>query len=575
MVLERTFSKTILYNTYMNFRLSFDLLTIEILYEELYERVKNSLVDKIYQIGNTEVFFHLYSPKEGKYILVISVHPQLYRFQYTKKEFSYPQIPPPFSMFLRKHLEGSKIIDWQIIPKERIIEFTFKRFEESKKRLIVELMGKYSNIILINEEGIILDAIKHVSHEKSKFREIIPGRIYLFPPKNNKIPLTSISEDELDKILNEKNITDILYLSPLIIDNISRFESKDDIKRELLKLKDKIQRRDFNFLVYFINDHPYSFSLFPLDIFKDLKFKEFKTLTETIDFIYSFALENYLFEQLKKKLNHIIDENIKKVNEKKKEFIEKIKEGESAEDLRIKGEILLLYQKDIKKGTNKVILPNPYSEKGEFIEIEIDPSLSVVDNAQKYFKKYKKLKRGLNILKEQLEKLEKELYYLNSLEYSLDNSDNLYELQEIEEELINGGYIRENKKIRGKKRISELYKLTISDYEIYVGKNNKQNDYITFNLAKPDDLWFHARGIPGAHVILRNKYKKDIPEDIILQTAIIAGYFSKGRNSSYIPVDYTKRKYVQKPKDGKPGFVIYRNEKTIFVKPDDALKLIS
>lgn len=576
----------------MNFKLSFDLLTLEVFYRENYERLKNSLVEKVYQIGNTEVFFNLYSLKEGKFTLSLSVHPQLYRIQLTKKDLPYPSSPPPFAMFLRKHLEGAKIIDWYLVPQERIVEFTFQRLDESKKKLIVELMGKYSNIVLVNESNVILDAIKHVSSEKSRFREILPGEIYLYPPKSEKISLLNITEENIEKILDKEKpvkevlLKDILYINPLLSEEMVRnikdksykflnLEEKEEVKREILKFKEKIINKNFQFSVYFLNNNPYTFSVFNLEIFKDLKKKEFKTLTDIIDYIYSFALESSLLEQLKRKLKETIESNLEKVKEKKEEFLEKIREGESAEIFKIKGETLILYQKEINKGLKKVLLPNPYAEN-EMLEIELDPSLSAIDSAQKYFKRYKKLKRGISVLKEQLEKIEEEIFYLNSLELALENSNNIIELQEIEEELINGRYIREKKERKKSKKKSEPYKFILpSGYEVYVGKNNKQNDYLTFNLAGPEDLWFHARGIPGAHTILKLKLKEKIPQEIIEEVASLAGYFSKGRNSTYVAVDYTKRKYVQKPKEGKPGFVVYRNEKTIFVKPEKALEFIS
>lgn len=575
----------------MNFKLNFDLLTLEVLHSELYERIKNSLVEKIYQIGNTEIFFHLYSPREGKFILSLSVHPQLYRIQLTKKEFPYPSNPPLFSMFLRKHLEGARVLDWYIIPRERIVEFIFKRFEESKRKLIVELMGKYSNIILVNENNIILDSIKHVSSEKSRYREVLSGKVYSYPPKMEKTSLLDIKEEDIEDLLDkEKSIKeilmkDILYVNPILAEEITReinkdlyssleIEEKEKLKEEIFRFKEKILRRDFHFLVYFTDNSPYSFSLFPLEIFDNLKRREFKSLTEAIDHIYSYSLDIFITDQFKRKLRDIITDNLKKVIEKKKDFLQRIKEGESSEIFKIKGEFILFYQREIKKGAEKIVLPNPYSEEREFIEIELDPSLSPVDNAQRYFKKYKKLKKGIEILKEQLKKLEEEIYYLNSLEIALENSKGFFELQEIEEELINEGYIKK-KKEKEKRKKSEPYKFIISEYEVYVGKNNKQNDYITFNIAGPEDLWFHVRGIPGAHVVLKSRSKEDIPFEIIEKTAELAGYFSKGKGSNYVPVDYTKRKYVQKPKEGKPGFVIYKNERTIFVKPEGALETIS
>ncbi|PMQ01288.1 MAG: hypothetical protein CBR30_06425 [Dictyoglomus sp. NZ13-RE01] len=564
----------------MNLKLSFDLLTIEVFYKENYNRIINSLVEKIYQIGNTEVILDMYSPQEGRFLLILSVHPKLYRIQISNIDLPYPSTPPPFCMFLRKHIEGAKIVDWKLIPKERILEFTFQRVEEEKKKLIVELMGKYSNIILVNENNVILDAIKHVSSEKNRYREILPQQIYLYPPKINKISLLDIKEDEIEKLLEKENIKDVLvkevlYITPLIGEEITQNPDRNIVKKRLLELKEKIIKNEYTFLVYFLENKPYTYSLFPLTILSGLKYKVFNTLTETVDFIYSYALENYLLEQYKKRLREIIENNLEKLQKKREELLEAIKEGESAESLKIKGETLILYQKDINRGPDKVILPNPYNEK-ELLEIDLDPALSPIDNAQRYFKRYKKLKKGINILKEQLEKVENEIFYLNSLDLSLENSNKYGELQEIEEELISSGYIREKRTKKKTQKRSQPYKFLLpGGYEVYVGKNNKQNDYITFNIASPEDLWFHARGIPGAHVILKTKSKEEVPQEIIEYTAEIAGYFSKGRNSSYVAIDYTKRKYVQKPKDAKPGFVIYKNEKTIFVKPENALQFIS
>ena len=573
----------------MNIKLSFDLLTLEVFYQEIYKSLIDAIVEKIYQIGNTEVFINLYSPSLGRINLILSVHPQLYRIQLTKRDFPYPIKPPSFAMLLRKYLEGARLLDINLIPQERIIEFRWKRAFDEDKKLILELMGKYSNLILLNENNIIIDAIKHVTSEISRFREILPWIPYIYPPKTQKFSLIGLTDENLEEIfkkdipLKDLLLREISHMNPQIVKEISgelsnktpsmlTEDEKSLLKERIFLYKEKVIKKDFKFIVYLINNEPITYSLFPLKEYEHLKKKEFDKLYKAIDFIYSYAFEKILFDQEKKKLSDVVKNNIKKVEDKIREFETQIKEGEEAEIFRIKGDALLLNQKNIRKGIEKIILPNPYNPE-EFLEIVLDPSLSSIENAQKYFKKYKKLKKGISILKKQKERLEEELYYLHSLDYSLENTDSLLGLKEIGEELEKEGYIREKKeKEKRKEKKSEPHKFLSSDgFEIYVGKNNKQNEYITFHLANPEDIWLHARGIPGAHTIIKTG-EKEPPETTILEAATLAGYFSKGRDSTYVSVDYTKRKYVQKPKGAKPGFVIYRNEKTIFVKPEEALR---
>ncbi len=565
----------------MKLKLSFDLLTLELFYEETKDIVLNSIIEKIYQIGNTDIFLELFSVDQGRYKLVLSVHPQLYRIQITKKEFPYPARPPSFLMLLRKHLEGGRIIQYSLVPQERIVELKIKRFPEEDKKLILELMGKYSNLILLNEANIIIDSIKHVTSEVSRFREILPGVPYIYPPKTQKISLLDIDENKLEEILTkEVPLKDLLlkeltYMNPQLVNDILLENDKEKIKKRILEIKEKIIKKDLKPIVYIHEGEPVAFSLFPLKEYENFERKEFDKVYKAVDYVYSYAFDKTLFEQQQRRLLEIVKENIEKVTEKIREFEEQIKEGEEAEKLRIKGEILLLNKDQIKKGTEKIILPNPYNPE-EMVEIELDPSLSAFENAQKYFKKYKKLKRGINILKEQKQKLEEELYYLNSLEFSIENSKSFPELREIEEELEKGGYIKERKEIIYKReKKPELLKFISSDgFEIYVGKNNRQNEIITFQIAKPEDLWLHARGIPGAHVIIKTN-NQEVPESTLYEACSLAAYFSKGKYSSYVPVDYTKRKYVTKPKESKPGFVVYKNEKTMFAKPEDVLTLLS
>jgi len=576
----------------MNLKVSFDLLTLEVFYEEIKDIIINSIIEKIYQIGSTDIFWEIYSPHNGRYNLILSVHPQLYRIQLTRKNFPYPSKPPSFSMLLRKHLEGGRIIEYQLIPQERIIEFKIKTFPEESKKVILELMGKYSNLILVNENNIIIDAIKHVPSEINRFREVIPGVSYIYPPKSIKIPISELTEEKLENLLNKDIpirdliLKEISHMNPHLVNEIIEgignkiantltLTEKNILKERLLNIKEKILKREFKPTAYLINGEPITFSLFPLKDYEDFEKKEFDKVYKLVDYIYSYAFENALFTQKKNRLLEIIKTNMEKVEEKIKELDSQIKEGEEAETFRIKGETLILNQNSIRKGLEKVTFLNPYNPN-EYIEIELDPSLSAIENAQKYFKKYKKLKRGISILKEYKSKLEEELFYLNSLEFSIENANSLSELMEIEEELEKEGYIKEKKeKIQKKVEKSEPYKFISSDgFEIYVGKNNKQNDYITFNLAKPEDIWLHTRGIPGAHVIIKTQ-DKEVPESTLYEAGALAGYFSKGRNSTYVPVDYTLRKYVQKPKGAKPGFVIYKNEKTIFAKPEEALRFLS
>ncbi|MFN3568524.1 MAG: NFACT family protein, partial [Caldimicrobium sp.] len=517
----------------MNLKVSFDLLTLEVFYNETKEIISNSIIEKIYQIGNTDIIWELYSPNFERCKLVLSVHPQLYRIQITKKDFPYPYRPPSFLMLLRKYLEGGRIIDYYLIPQERIVEFKIKRFPEEEKKVVLELMGKYSNLILLDENNKIIDAIKHVTSEVSRFREIIPGLPYIYPPKTQKISLLDLDEKKIEELL-KKNISikdfllkEIAYMNPQIVKDILG-DTNSDMIRKILSIKETILNKNFKPIVYMVNNEPITYTLFPLKEYERFEKKEFEKVYKAVDYIYSYAFDKSFFEQRRKKILKVVKDNIEKVTEKIKEFEVQIKEGEEAEMFKIKGETLLLNKENIKKGTEKVILPNIYNSQ-ELLEIDLDPSLSPIENAQKYFKKYKKLKKGISILKEQKEKLENELYYLNSLDFAIENAKTLADLKEIEEELEKEGYLKKAKEqIIKREKKSEPYKFVSSDgFEIYVGKNNKQNETLTFQIAKTEDLWLHARGIPGAHVIIKTQ-GKEIPENTLYEASSLAAYFSKG-----------------------------------------------
>ncbi|WFD09110.1 Rqc2 family fibronectin-binding protein [Tepidibacter hydrothermalis] len=583
--------------------MALDGLVINSLVKELSSQLVDGKIDKIYQPEDDELLFNIRS-NNTNYKLLISANssnPRVYTTNSHNKKN--PIKAPLFCMLLRKHIQNGRIIKIEQPGFERIIKITIESLDELKirksKDLIIEIMGRHSNIILVdNEENKVLDSIKRVPLSVSRYRQVLPGQKYINPPSQNKLnPVNTIDEKTfIDTLLNSSKPE--LYKSIY-----SSFEGISPVVAKEICIRAKLDM-DININHMNKNDFASLYEIFNR-LFNQIKNNIFfpciaidKRLNKIIDFScikltmfnhYSFIendsinviLETYYLEkdvkerihQKSQSLRKSISNKLDRLYKKSKKQNEELLESKNADKYKINGELITAYIYMIQKGMDEVEVANFYNPNSENVTIRLDKRLTPSENAQKYFKKYNKLKHALIEITEQLKITQEEINYLENIMLSITNCESIDELDEIKEELIKVGYVKGKVKDKGKKNKEKNilktapYEFLSSDgFKVFVGKNNKQNDYLTLKMATNNDMWLHTKDIPGSHVIIRSE-GGEIPESTIFEAAMLAAYYSKGKMSSKVPVDYTLKKNVKKPSGAKPGMVIYETNSTMYVTP--------
>ena len=560
--------------------MSFDGLFTRAITKELTEVIKGGRISKVHQPYQHEIILVIRA-KGKNHKLLLSAHPSHARVQLTDEGYDNPQEPPMFCMLLRKHLEGYIIEDIHQHELDRILILDIKGRNEigdtSYKKLIVEIMGRHSNIILLDPaRNMILDSIKHVSFAINSYRAVLPGQAYIFPPEQHKAnPFTADEEDILRRLdfnagkLDKQIIGQYAGISPLFAKEITfqaGLANRTTVPKAFLSLLERIKRHEYLPSIMGIEGKE-NFYLFPLES-KSGEKKSFPSLSNMLDHFYFGKAERDRVKQQAHDIERFII-NEKEKNEKKiTKLHETIKEAQDAQKFQLFGELLTANIYMVEKGMEHIEVVNYYDENGSTVVISLDPLKTPSENAQKYFSKYQKAKNALSIVQEQIEIAETEAAYFDSLLQQVETASPK-DIAEIREELIEEGYLKARKKKQMKKNQTQkpvLDRFFASDgTEIIIGKNNKQNDYLTNRLAARDEIWLHTKDIPGSHVVIRSRQPQ---EKTILEAAIIAAYFSKARNSSSVPVDFTLVRHVKKPSGAKPGFVIYDNQQTVFVTPD-------
>lgn len=580
--------------------MSFDGIVTKSVVKELKDNLIGGRVDKIFQQEKDEILINIRS-KGNNYKLIISASSNNPRFYLTEFSKVNPEAPPMFCMLLRKHLSGGTILNIEQYGMDRIIFIDVSSLDElgqsSEKRLIIEIMGKHSNIMLVEKSSLkIIDSIKRVTDDMSRVRQILPGFIYEYPPMNEKANPLSTNSTEFQKFLrDEKNNTNIfkflyfnyLGLSPLVSKEIC-FNSKLDSKRTVESLSqeeinilyssfenlmDIVIREEFSPL-YITGNNTKN-----IEVFYALDLKGFNNDNKTYISSISQLLDIYYkrkdigdrigqrSQSIRKTIQVKLERTINKLEKQKFELLE----SKNREIYKIYGDLISANIHNIKPGAELIQLENFYDENMSLIEIPLDKKISAALNAQKYYKKYSKLKTANSLLAKEIPETENEIIYLENVLISIENSTEIKELNEIKEELMLEGYIKntdkKNKKKKKEEAISKPYHYISKDgYNIYIGKNNKQNDYLTLKFAHKEDLWLHVYNMPGSHVIVEKK-DVNIPDTTLEEAAALAAYFSKGKDGSHVPVAYTERKNVKKPKNAKTGMVIFDNFKTISITP--------
>ncbi|MCT4621373.1 MAG: NFACT family protein [Marinisporobacter sp.] len=576
----------------------FDGMVVSAIAHELIEKIQKGKIEKIYQPEADEINIFIRCFKE-KYKLLLSASSKNPRIHLTKVDKVNPQSPPMFCMLLRKHLQGGRILDIRQKEFERIIIIDIESYDELGcmriKQLIIEIMGKHSNIILLNpSENKIIDSIKRISGDINRYREVLPGKSYVAPPSQGKVSPIDISFEEFTKALKQSSLGTHIYkaiytslqgISPTASREICfRANIYDDEAISNLSfdqyhslwnaLKDFIPSSQGTFSPNMIlskeDHHVVDFYSTPLKIYEEIyKCVGFDSISSVLEEYY---IKRDLFHRLKQKssdLRKFVTHTIHKLYNKSQKLQEEFITASNLENHKISGELLTANLHLVKKGDPQIEVVNYYDPDGNTIIIPLNINLTPAQNAQKYFKKYTKAKNAQKEIKHQLEETKNEVQYFENLLHTIENAFGLTDIEEIRLELMEEGYLKKKKSLTSNKKniASKPLSFISSDgFEILVGKNNKQNDQLTLKIASKKDLWFHTKDIPGSHVIVISK-NKEIPENTILEAAELAAFHSKGKMSSNVPVDYTPVKNVKKPSGAKPGMVIYENNKTIYITP--------
>lgn len=580
--------------------MSLDGITLRSLVHEMKSKLVNGKIDKITQPEKDEIWLTIRNEKQNHKLLISanSSTPRIHFVNDAKKEN--PLTAPMFLMLLRKHIGNGTIKSVEQRSTERIVEISIDAYDELRvlknKTLIIELMGKHSNIILVHtEDRKIIDSIKRVSLNISSVREVLPGLTYQYPPGHKKIsPIHRLDEDEFRSLCSNfhSEIYKLFYMSyegmsPTIskeicyranVESTEVASSLSEVKTEKLwgtffRMMSRIEQHEYSPCIV-IQRNPHTildFSAVLLTHYETMELVEYQSIHTACEEFYVLKDKTERIQQRTSALRKKIQTRLDTLQHKTEKQNNEISSSMLLDKDKLYGELLTSYIYQIKTGMSEITLENFYNNN-EKITIPLDVQKSPSENIQRYFKRYQKSKNRIEELTEQLAIAQKEISYLENVLLSISQIETYDEISEIQDELAKQGYIRRPSNHKSKKEtISSPMEFTSSDgTTILVGKNNTQNDRLTLKLSSPNDTWLHTKDIPGSHVIIRAK-QQDISEKTLYEAAILAAYYSKGKFSSNVPVDYTERKNVKKPSGAKPGMVIYVNNSTIYVTPEESV----
>ncbi|SDQ07015.1 Predicted component of the ribosome quality control (RQC) complex, YloA/Tae2 family, contains fibronectin-binding (FbpA) and DUF814 domains [Streptococcus equinus] len=541
--------------------MSFDGFFLHHLTKELQDELLYGRIQKVNQPFEHELVLTIRNNRKN-YKLLLSAHPVFGRLQITKTDFQNPQTPNTFTMIMRKYLQGAVIESITQIENDRVLEIAFSNKNEIgdniKVTLVVEIMGKHSNIILIDKaESKIIESIKHIGFSQNSYRTILPGSTYIAPPKTDaKNPFT-VSDEKLFEILQTED------LAPRHLQKLFQGLGRDTAENLAAQLSDDKLKQFRAFFARPVQPNMTDKSFAAVQF--DKSNKTFDSLSELLDVFYQDKAERDRVNQQSSDLIHRVqtelDKNIKKLAKQEKELAA----TENAEEFRQKGELLTTYLSMVPNNQDQVELDNYYTN--EKITIALDKSLTPNQNAQRYFKKYQKLKEAVKHLTGLIEETKHTITYLESVETALSHAS-ISDIEDIREELVETGFVkRRTRDKRHKRKKPEQYLASDGKTIIMVGRNNLQNDELTFKMAKKGELWFHAKDIPGSHVLIKDNLNPS--DEVKTDAAELAAYYSKARLSNLIQVDMIEAKKLNKPTGAKPGFVTYTGQKTLRVTPTE------
>lgn len=570
--------------------MAFDGITVASIVKELSEKTQNTRIYKISQPEADELMLTI-KGNSTQFRVLLSADASLPLVYITDDNKPSPMQAPNFCMLLRKHLSNAKILSVTQPGLERVIKFELEHLDEMgdvcRKNLIIEIMGKHSNIIFTDSEDNIIDSIKHISHNVSSVREVLPGRRYFIPETGDKLdPLTVSGYDFAARIqaahlpIQKALYTSFTGLSPVIASEIayragldadastSSLSEKDleTLSKAFFSMMDEVKAGSFAPCVYYEGNSPKEYAALPLTIYRDLTEKTFEDISSLL---ISFYKEKSIVVRIRQKSTDLrkitqtaLERNVKKLDLQKKQ----LEDTEKKEKYRIYGELINTYGYNVPEGSKSFEALNYYTN--ENITIPLDPDIPVLENGKKYFEKYSKLKRTAESLTGIIEEVSAEVEQLESILTSLDIAVDEQDLVEIKQELTDAGYIRFKAGTKKQKVTSKPFHYVSSDdFDIYVGRNNFQNDWLTFEFANGNDWWFHAKKMPGSHVIIRTN-GKEVPDRTFEEAAKLAAYYSKGRGTDRVEIDYLIKKNVKKPAKAKPGFVVYYTNYSMVMDDD-------
>lgn len=570
--------------------MAFDGITVAALVQELRDNLTGGRIAKIAQPEPDELLLTIKTPA-GQRKLYISASASLPLIYLTDENKLSPMTAPNFCMLLRKHIGNGRITSISQPKLERIISLHIEHLNElgdlCEKKLIIEIMGKHSNIIFCDDKDMILDSIKHVSAQMSSVREVLPGRTYFIPDTMEKSDPLSVNEKEFLDTLKEKPVplgkaiyTSFTGISPVIAEDICFLAGLDSqlpaseldedtflhLFRQFSYYMDDIRGCHFHPCIYYDGTSPKDFGAVALSHFSNYTKQEFTSISEVLNTYY--ATKNTLtrIRQKSADLRHVVQTALER-NRKKYDLQKKqLKDTENREKYKVYGELIHTYGYNLAPNSKELTALNYYTN--EEITIPLDPTLTPAENAQKYFNKYNKQKRTFEALTALIQETADDIHYLESISNALDIALTEADLIQIKEELMQTGYVR-RKYTKKKEKITSrpMHYISSDGYHMYVGKNNLQNEELTFSFANGNDWWFHAKGAPGSHVIVKTG-GDELPDRTFEEAGRLAAYYSKNRGSDKVEIDYVEKKHVKKPNGSKPGFVVYYTNYSLVIDSD-------
>ncbi|WP_411679211.1 NFACT family protein [Clostridium thailandense] len=568
--------------------MALDGIFIHSLIEEFKHTILNGRVDKVNQPEKDEIILSIKNERKN-YKLLISASPVYPKMHFTKTSKTNPMQPPMFCMVLRKYLNTARLVNIRQLDTDRVVFLDFESSDElgfnSTYTLVVEIMGRHSNITLVRDrDNLIMDSIKHITPEINSVRNVYPGIKYVFPPVSTKLSPFDFNIEDFKSYIETNNIKfDKNFFSKVFTGLSSQFSKEltydlNNSEKELSEANldyiydlchkkfESIRNNEFNFVEYSIDGVVKDFYCKKLTYMYEYWEKTFESPSVLIE---DFYFEKDKSDRLNNKssdLQKLVHLNLERCYKKSDILKKNLEECTSKDTYKIYGELLTANIYSLNKGDESANLQNYYSENWDYIHIKLDPNKTPAENIQYYFKKYTKLKKTEESSKIQLEANDQEISYLQSVMTNIKNAEDYESIEEIKRELMETGYIKFKKLNNKKIKPTKPMKFVSSDgIEIYIGKNNFQNDYLTLKFADKRDIWMHTKNIPGSHVIIKNF--GNITNKTLEEGAMLAAFYSKAKDSTKVAVDYTEIKNVHKPNGSKPGMVIYYTNKTIYIDP--------